>query len=284
VKTERPGTEHDALGLYLREIGKIPLLSPEEEVRLARRVRRGDQQAREKMILANLRLVVKIAHDYSYLGMPLQDLINEGNIGLMKAVDRFNPRKGAKLSTYGAWWIKQSIRRALANQSKIIRLPVHVVDMVSRLQRRVHDLAEKLGREPTDDELAAVLDTSRAYVAHLRRISVRPASLNAPVGDEETEELSELIGDEAAPTPFDSLRDKSLQDELNDLIKQLDPRDAEILMLRFGLDGRAPRTLEDVGRRFHVTRERIRQLQNGALHRLRRLIQKRDRPAVFSAN
>jgi RNA polymerase primary sigma factor len=283
VKTGRPGAEHDALGLYLREIGKIPLLSPEEELRLARRVRRGDQEAREKMILSNLRLVVKIAHVYAYLGMPLQDLINEGNIGLMKAVDRYNPKKGAKLSTYGAWWIKQSIRRALANQAKIIRLPVHVVDMVSRLQRRIHDLAEKLGREPTDDELAAVLDTSRAYVSHLRQISIRPASLNAPVGDEETEELSDLIGDEFAPTPFDCLRDKTLHDELHELIDQLDTRDAEILMLRFGLDGRQPRTLEEVGRHFHVTRERIRQLQNGALHRLRRLIQKRDRPS-FSVN
>jgi RNA polymerase primary sigma factor len=216
--------------------------------------------------------------------MPLQDLINEGNIGLMKAVDRFNPSKGAKLSTYGSWWIKQAIRRALANQSKIIRLPVHVVDMISRLQRRVHDLSMKLGREPTDDELAAVLNTSRAWVSHLRQISVRPASINAAVGDGDADELSELIGDEFSPTPFDCLRDKTLRDDLMELVNALDDREAEILNLRFGLDGRPPRTLAEVGRRFHVTRERVRQLQNAALHRLRRLIQKRDRQRLFLPN
>src|SRR5476651_1359834 len=164
--------------IYLREIGQTPLLTREEEVKLARRIKRGDQAARQQMIKANLRLVVKIAHDYASYGLPLLDLISEGNIGLMKAVERFDPKKGGKLSTYAAWWIKQSIKRALANQAKTIRLPVHLVDKISKMKRAGHKLSERLGREPTDQELADVLDIPRAKVAQLRTISIRPASLD----------------------------------------------------------------------------------------------------------
>src|SRR5438105_8488141 len=178
--------------IYLKEIGQVPLLTPAQEVELAKKIKRGDKEARSLMIRSNLRLVVKIAHDYSNLGLPLLDLISEGNIGLMKAVERFDPKKGGKLSTYAAWWIKQSIKRALANQSKTIRLPVHLVDKISKMKRAGHKLSERLGREPTDQELADVLGIPRAKVAQLRTISIRPASLDAPIGDDDASEVSEI--------------------------------------------------------------------------------------------
>src|SRR5512140_3639798 len=182
--------------IYLREIGQIPLLTPEQEIELAAKIKKGDREARALMIRANLRLVVKIAHDYANLGLPLLDLISEGNIGLMKAVEHFDPMKGGKLSTYAAWWIKQSIKRALANQSKTIRLPVHLVDKISKMKRISLELSERLGREPTDSELADRLGVPRAKIAQLRTISVRPASLDAPIGDEDATEFSEIVGDE----------------------------------------------------------------------------------------
>jgi RNA polymerase primary sigma factor len=263
--------------IYLREIGRVPLLTPKDEIRLAARIKKGDRKAREEMIKANLRLVVKIAHDYSYFGLPLLDLISEGNIGLMKAVERFNPKKGAKLSTYAAWWIKQSVKRALANQAKTIRLPVHLVDRIGKMKRAGHKLSEKLGREPTDQELADVLGMPRAKVAQLRTISIRPASLNAPLGDDDAIEFSEIVGDENALTPFELLRDKTLRQEVCDILEELDPREAEILTMRFGLDGGKPKTLAEVGRKFKVTRERVRQIQNIALAKLRRVMEKQDR-------
>lgn len=269
----------DAIKLYLREIGQVPLLTPEEEIRLAARIKKGDKAARTKMIKANLRLVVKIAHDYANLGLPLLDLISEGNIGLMKAVERFDPKKGGKLSTYAAWWIKQSIKRALANQAKTIRLPVHLVDKISKLKRAAHQLSERLGREPTDEELAKYVDMPVAKVAQLRTISVRPASLDAPVGnDEDATAFSEIVGDESAATPFEVLRDKTMREDVRDVLRELDPREAEILIMRFGIDGNKPKTLEEVGRKFGVTRERIRQIQNIALAKLRRIMEKQDRP------
>ncbi len=274
----------NGIKIYLREIGQIPLLTPQEEIELAARIKRGDKKARAQMIKANLRLVVKIAHDYSNLGLPLLDLISEGNIGLMKAVERFDPKKGGKLSTYAAWWIKQSIKRALANQAKTIRLPVHLVDKISKMKRISMQMSETLGREPTDQELADKLDMPRAKVAQLRQISVRPASLDAPIGDDDATEFSEIVGDENAATPFEMLRDKTLRQDIHEVLAELDPREAEILTLRFGLDGNRPRTLEDVGRKFKVTRERVRQIQNIALHKLRRLMEKQDRPAVVGRN
>jgi RNA polymerase primary sigma factor len=214
----------NGIKIYLREIGQIALLTPKDEIRLAARIKKGDKAARAQMIKANLRLVVKIAHDYSNFGLPLLDLISEGNIGLMKAVERFDPKKGGKLSTYAAWWIKQSIKRALANQAKTIRLPVHLVDKISKMKRAGHKLSEQLGREPTDQELADVLGVTRAKVAQLRTISVRPASLDAPIGDDDATEFSEIVGDEAALTPFELLRDKTLRQEVRDILEELDPR------------------------------------------------------------
>ena len=274
----------NGIKIYLREIGQIPLLTPQDEIRLAARIKRGDKAARAQMIKANLRLVVKIAHDYSNFGLPLLDLISEGNIGLMKAVERFDPKKGGKLSTYAAWWIKQSIKRALANQAKTIRLPVHLVDKISKMKRAGHKLSEQLGREPTDQELADVLGIPRAKVAQLRTISVRPARLDAPIGDDDATEFSEIVGDEAALTPFELLRDKTLRQEVRDILEELDPREAEILTLRFGLDDSKPKTLEEVGRKFKVTRERVRQIQNIALTKLRHVMEKQDRPQAVSRN
>jgi RNA polymerase primary sigma factor len=279
---DRDRESENGIKIYLREIGQIPLITPKDEIVLAARIKKGDTEARSQMIKANLRLVVKIAHDYSNLGMPLLDLISEGNIGLMKAVERFDPAKGAKLSTYAAWWIKQSIKRALANQAKTIRLPVHLVDKISKMKRAAMKLSEKLGREPTDAELAKVLDVPAAKVAQLRTISVRPASLDAPIGEDDTTEFSEIVADETAVTPFEILRDKTLRNDVIDILSELEPREAEILTLRFGLDGSKPQTLEDVGRQYKVTRERVRQIQNIALTKLHRIMDKQDQPAPIT--
>ena len=236
--------------IYLREIGQIPLLTPDQEIELAAKIKKGDREARALMIRSNLRLVVKIAHDYANLGLPLLDLISEGNIGLMKAVERFDPAKGGKLSTYAAWWIKQSIKRALANQSKTIRLPVHLVD----------------------------IGIASGKVSQLKTVSIRPASLDAPISDDDSTEFGEIVGDEEAQTPFELLRDKNLRNEVGGLLDVLDDREKKIIFQRFGLDGGKPKTLEEVGKKFGVTRERIRQLQNIALSKLRRALSKKERP------
>ena len=272
-----PSSEKSALKLYLQEIGKTPLLKPHEEVELARKIRNGDQKARAQMIQANLRLVVKIAHDYNNFGLPLLDLISEGNIGLVKAVERFDPEKGGKLSTYAAWWIKQSIKRALANQSKTIRLPVHLVDKIARMRRLTAQLSEELEREPTDEEIAEVMDMPVRKIAHLKSVSARPTSLDAPIGEGEDTEFGELVGDENAVSPFENLSSKSLLADVNDLLDSLEPREAEIIRQRFGLGGERPETLEEVGRRFNITRERVRQLQNYALQKMRRAMANRER-------
>ena len=264
--------------IYLREIGKIRLLTQQEEIDLAARIKKGDREARALMIKANLRLVVKIAHDYKNLGLPVLDLVSEGNIGLMKAVERFDPAKGGKLSTYAAWWIKQSIKRALANQSKTIRLPVHLVDKISKMSRVSSQMSEELGREPTDDELAEEIGLSPRTVSQLKTVAIRPSSLNAPIGDDESIEFGEIVGDEDAPTPFEFLRDRNLRDELPDLLATLDDRERTIIFQRFGLDGARPRTLEEVGKKLGVTRERIRQVQNIALVKLRRALSKKETP------
>jgi len=274
----RPRYDADsAMRLYLREIGQVRLLTPEEEVTLAARIRQGDKGAREQMIKANLRLVVKIARDYEGLGLPLLDLISEGNIGLMKAVERFDPAKGGKLSTYAAWWIKQSIKRGLANQSKTIRLPVHLVDKISRMRRVAISLQEVLGREPTDEELGEEIGMTPGRVAQLRTAAIRPASLDAPIGDDDTNNFAEIVQDENADTPYQQLEDKTVTAMLQEMVEDLDPREATILRYRFGLDGGAEKTLEQVGVHFGVTRERVRQIQNIALNKLRRRIEKIER-------
>src|ERR1700719_998926 len=216
------------LNRYLREIGRIPLLTPQQEIELAAKIKEGSAAARERMINANLRLVVTIAYDYVNLGLPLLDLISEGNIGLTKAVERFDPAKGAKLSTYAMWWIKQSIKRALANQGKTIRLPVHLVDKVAKVRRVSLQMSEELGREPTDDELGEEIGIAGDKVARLRSLGIRPASLDAPLEDDDSTEFGEMIGDEDAETPFELLRDKNLLDQMDGLLDVLDQREKKI--------------------------------------------------------
>jgi RNA polymerase primary sigma factor len=264
------------IGLYLREISQVPLLTPKEEVKLAAQIKRGNKKAREQMIKANLRLVVKIAHDFSNYGLPLLDLVSEGNIGLMKAVERFDPKKGGKLSTYASWWIKQSIKRALANQSKTIRLPVHLVDKIGKIRRVSAQMTEELGREPSNEELAEELGLATAKVAHLKNVAVRPASLDAKINADDDTAFGDLVSDERAEDPFATLRDKDLREEVGDLLDVLDPRERKIISFRFGLAGGKERTLEEVGRKFGVTRERIRQLQNIALLKMRKALRKRE--------
>lgn len=278
---ERPrGEPSTPLSLYMREVGEVPLLTPEQEIQLAARIKKGDEQARDHMIRANLRLVVKIARQYEGLGLPLLDLINEGNLGLMKAVERFDPAKGGKLSTYGSWWIKQNMRRALANQAKTIRLPIYVVDQIYHLSRVSMKLAELFGREPSDEELAAEMDLSVARIAELRNAAMRPVSLDAPMGDDDTSRLSDVVPDDNVVMPDEQLDGRSLTRIIRELIKKLHPREATILSYRFGLDGGNEKTLEEVGAKFGVTRERIRQLQNSSLLKLRKMLKQMDSIAL----
>jgi RNA polymerase primary sigma factor len=221
-------------------------------------------------------LVVKIAYDYNNFGLPILDLISEGNIGLVKAVERFDPNKGGKLGTYASWWIKQSIKRALANQSKTIRLPVHMVDKISKMRKEINRLNEELGREPTNEEVSVNLGISVSKVAHLKSVSVRPSSLDAPVGDGEETELGQLVGDEKAINPLDSLSNKTQINDVHRILNQLDPREAQIIRMRFGLDGIAAKTLEEVGNHFSITRERVRQLQFTALKKLKKKMAKKE--------
>ena len=266
----------DNLQLYLREIGQVKLLTPAEEIALAKRIKKGDKQAREHMIKANLRLVVKIARDYDGLGLPLLDLINEGNIGLMKGVERFDPAKGAKLSTYAAWWIKQAIKRALANQSKTIRLPVHVVDKVAHIRRAEVNLREAFDREPTDEEVAEHLGLDSRRVRQYRQASRAPVSLDAPVSAEQDSTVSETVADPHARLPFMQILQDNDSGLLQEALSVLDAREREILSLRFGLNDEPAKTLEEVGERFELTRERIRQIQEIALKKLRVQLQKLD--------
>ncbi len=268
-----------SLDFYLREISKTPLLTVAEENDLAERIRMGDEKARSHLIRANLRLVVKIARDYSGYGVSLSDLVSEGNIGLMQAVDRFDPEKGGKFSTYGSWWIKQSVKRALANQSKTIRLPIHMVDKIARMRRIAAVLADALGREPTDEEIADELGLPRHKIAMLKQNSQRQSSLDAPVGEGETKSYGDTISDEATQDPFELLSDKNMKEEIGGLLELLNERERRIIDERFGLTGLKPMMLEDVGREFGVSRERIRQLQNAALEKMRNALLKKDRPA-----
>ncbi|MDB6129757.1 MAG: sigma-70 family polymerase sigma factor [Verrucomicrobiales bacterium] len=266
---------NSALQLYLEEISKTKLLTIEEEAELAHRIKKGDPQAREDMIKANLRLVVKISRDYENYGLPLLDLINEGNIGLMKAVERFDPAKG-KFSTYACWWIKQSIKRALANQAKTIRLPVHFLDKISKLRQANVRLQDELGREPSEEELAEFLGVSESRIALMQSSALRPASLDAPIADGESNSFGELVEDENASSPYEELEEKTVLKMLREMIKFLNPRETVILRYRFGLDGTRERTLDEVGEKFGVSRERARQVQNNALSKLRKMIEQHE--------
>ena len=269
--------ERSPIRYYLDQIGKTPLLTLEQETALARRILKGDEAARQQMIQANLRLVVRIAKDYDNFGLSLMDLISEGNFGLIKAVERFDPDKGGKLSTYASWWIKQAIKRALATSGKTIRLPVHMVDRISQMRRVTNQLAAELGREPHNDEIAMAMEIPLAKVVHMKSVANRAASLDQPVGEEGDATLGDLVKDESERTPFETLRGKSDNDEIATMLAALEPREAEILTHRFGLNGESPLTLEEVGERFKLTRERVRQLQQSALMQLRRIMTERQK-------
>lgn len=270
--------EESGAGLrqYLKEISRHPLLTPKEEIELAGRIKKADAEARQRMIRANLRLVVKIAVNYVKLGLPLMDVIEEGNIGLMKAVDRFDPTKGAKLSTYAIWWIKQAIKSALHDQAKIIRLPRHSAVKLSKMRNISLQMSEALGREPTDDELGEELGLDGRDIADLKSVAERPCSLDAPISDSDGDQLSELISDEREATPFESLRDKDMRENVAGALSVLCERERQIIFARFGLGGENERTLEVVGGELGITRERARQLQNSALAKLRHTLVKQD--------
>jgi len=277
-------TANDPLGLYLRDISREKLLTPEEEIKLAARIKRGDKKARQRMIEANLRLVVKIAAEYSEYGLPLLDLISEGNIGLMKAVERFDPKKGGKLSTYAGWWIRQAVRRALANQSRTIRVPVHQADKLTRMRRVADQLTAELGREASDEEIAEEVGLTPQKIAALRSSSIRPASLDARIGLENGDTgLGDLIADENAEDPAAQLKDKDMREGIGALLKSLTPRERDIMRMRYGLGGRPEKTLEEIGAKLGVTRERIRQIQLCALGKLRRALGRREAPTQFLA-
>jgi len=274
---ELPADDHDAMSIYIQEIGKTALLTGTEEIELAARIKEGDPTARNRMISANLRLVVKIAQDYKNFGVPLLDLISEGNIGLIKAVERFDPEKGGKLSTYAAWWIKQSIKRALATQSKTIRLPVHLVDKITKMRRIQAQLTDALDREPSDEEIAYEMGIPVHRVTHLKSVSTRPSSLDAPVGEDGSTSFGELVGDDNQTNPLENLEQKSTYDNMQSIIALLDVREGEIIRLRFGLEDNHPLTLEEVGDKFNITRERVRQIQTIAIHKIRRIMNETER-------
>jgi RNA polymerase primary sigma factor len=278
-RSEPLGERHDSIiTLYMREIGRVKLLAPQEELELAARIKNGDAEAREQMIKANLRLVVKIARGYEGLGMPLLDLISEGNIGLMKAIERFDPGKGAKLSTYGAFWIKHEITRALARQSKATRLPTHVMDKLYRMRRAAARLQEELGREATPEEMAEELGTTAFGLARMRMAATGPVSLDAPVAGEESRSYAETIADEQTETPCQKLERESVRTMVGELIESLTEQEKIVLCSRFGLNGNEPRNLLEIGKELHITYERARQIQCAALVKLRRRIKKWDQP------
>ena len=259
----------DHVKMYLKEIGKVDLLSAEEETELARRMSEGDEDAKKKLAEANLRLVVSIAKRYVGRGMLFLDLIQEGNLGLIRAVDKFDYTKGYKFSTYATWWIRQAITRAIADQARTIRIPVHMVETINKLVRVSRQLVQELGREPTPEELARGLNMSVDKVREISKISQEPVSLETPIGEEEDSHLGDFIPDDDAPAPSEAASYVLLKEQLVDVLKTLTPREAKVLKLRFGLiDGRQ-RTLEEVGREFKVTRERIRQIEAKALRKLR---------------
>lgn len=259
----------DPVKAYLKEIGQVPLLSAEEEQTLARAARAGDADARRRLSEANLRLVVSVAKRYAGRGLPFLDLIQEGNLGLMKAAEKFEPDRGFKFSTYATWWIRQSITRAIADQGRTIRIPVHLVEHINRVRKTAGELLRKNGREPTAEEIAVRLEMEPDRVRELLQLAQEPVSLETPVGEEEDAHLEDFIQDEEAGIPVDEAGRQLLRRELMSVLKSLTPREERVITLRFGLDDGQPRTLEELGKEFNVTRERIRQIEAKALRKLR---------------
>ena len=255
--------------MYLKEIGKVPLLSTKEELALAEKMANGDEEAERQLAEANLRLVVSIAKRYVGRGMLFLDLIQEGNLGLIKAVEKFDYRKGYKFSTYATWWIRQSITRAIADQARTIRIPVHMVETINKLLRVTRQLLQEYGREPTPEELSKELGMSIERVREIQKIAQDPVSLETPIGEEEDSHLGDFIQDDSSPAPADSATYMLLREQLKNVLDTLTPREARVLRLRFGLDDGRMRTLEEVGKEFEVTRERIRQIEAKALRKLR---------------
>jgi RNA polymerase primary sigma factor len=255
--------------MYLKEIGKVPLLTAEEELDLATRMETGDKEAKQKLCEANLRLVVSIAKRYVGRGMQFLDLIQEGNMGLIKAVEKFDYRKGFKFSTYATWWIRQAITRSIADQARTIRIPVHMVETINKQIRVTRQLLQELGRDPSPEEIAAEMDIPVEKVREISKIAQEPVSLETPIGEEEDSHLGDFIPDEDIPSPADAAAFSMLKDQLNEVLATLTEREQEVLRLRFGLDDGRQRTLEEVGQQFNVTRERIRQIEAKALRKLR---------------
>lgn len=259
----------DPVRMYLKEIGKVPLLSSEEEMELAKQIEAGSQYAKKKLAEANLRLVVSIAKRYVGRGMLFLDLIQEGNLGLIKAVEKFDFRKGFKFSTYATWWIRQAITRAIADQARTIRIPVHMVETINKLIRTSRNLLQQMGREPTPEEIAKEMEIPVEKVVEIQKIAQDPVSLETPIGEEEDSHLGDFIQDEDSPAPHDAASYTLLKEQLEEVMNTLTPREAKVLKLRFGLEDGKSRTLEEVGKEFNVTRERIRQIEAKALRKLR---------------
>ncbi|MDY4675576.1 MAG: RNA polymerase sigma factor RpoD [Candidatus Borkfalkiaceae bacterium] len=259
----------DPVKMYLKDIGRVPLLSPEEEVELAKRMAEGDESAKLRLSEANLRLVVSIAKRYVGRGMQFLDLIQEGNLGLMKAVEKFDYQKGFKFSTYATWWIRQAITRAIADQARTIRIPVHMVETINRQVRVSRMLLQKLGREPTAAEIAEEMGISESRVMEIQKIAQDPVSLETPIGEEEDSHIGDFLEDETATAPSDTVAFTMLKEQLISVLDTLTPREEKVLRLRYGIDDGRPRTLEEVGKEFNVTRERIRQIEAKALRKLR---------------
>jgi len=265
-----PGVEtNDPVRMYLKEIGRTPLLTPEEEIELAKRIKEGDEEARKRLTEANLRLVVSIARRYVGRGMLFLDLIQEGNLGLMKAVEKFDHTKGFKFSTYATWWIRQAITRAIADQARTIRIPVHMVETINKLLRVSRQLLQELGREPTPEEIAERMDMPAEKVLEILKISQEPVSMETPIGEESDSHLGDFIEDPDASAPEDAAAYEMLKEQMEDILDTLTDREESVLRLRFGLDDGKTRTLEEVGKVFGVTRERIRQIEAKALRKLR---------------
>lgn len=262
-------TYSDPMKAYLKELKLLSLLSVEEEKALAEKVKKGDKEARLKMIQANLRLVISVAKRYTNLGLPISDLIEEGNLGLMKAVDRYDTRRGYRFSTYAIWWIKQAVIRALASQGKTIRVPVYMVEIINRLRKTTHRLSQKLGRSPTDHELARAMKMELVKIRIIKEIIQNPSSLEKPVGDEGSGQLLNLIADDKNASPLLELASLLQHEKIMNLLKELPPRTAKIINLRYGLDGVSPHTLEETGRKFGITRERVRQIEESAMRKLK---------------